>query len=56
VRDPRDLAAGDDEASDAERFAAMRPEDRLRVFLELCELTDSIVRARARTEACSQVG
>lgn len=36
---------------DVDRFAAMRPEERLRLFLELCDLTDSIVAARPDRDA-----
>ena len=48
--DPRafaEAAAADD---DVDRFAAMTPEERLVVFLELCELTHSIVTERANAE------
>lgn len=46
--DPRSLASA--EQDDVARFRAMTPEQRLAVFLELCELTDSIVRARPDAE------
>jgi hypothetical protein len=36
----------DDGSADTERFARMHPEQRLKLFLELCDLTDSIQRAR----------
>lgn len=42
--DPRAIGGG--EAGEASRFTAMTPEERLAVFLELCSLTDSIVRGR----------
>lgn len=44
--DPRDLAAAEEEQDDVGRFAAMSPEQRLALFLELCEVADSIVRYR----------
>lgn len=44
VRDPRSLALSEED--DLERFRAMTPEERVALFFELCELTDSIVRAR----------
>ncbi len=52
VIDPRELAAraAEDEARDRDRFRAMTPEERLRVFVELCELTDSISLARPDAE------
>lgn len=37
--------------SDAERFASMTPEERLALFIELCDLADSIVNARPDREA-----
>jgi hypothetical protein len=45
--DPRALGAG---LERDERFARMTPEERLEVFLQLCELTDSIVRNRPDAE------
>lgn len=36
---------------ETERFARMTPEERLRIFLELCDLTDSIQRERPDAEA-----
>jgi hypothetical protein len=36
---------------DTERFARMTPAERLTLFLELCDLTDSIVEARPDAEA-----
>lgn len=51
--DPRDIGrlaeegAGDDRA----RFARMSPEERLALFLELCELADEIVRGRPDADA-----
>ena len=44
VIDPRSLALASDHDDDTERFARMTPEQRLAIFLELCVLTDSIVR------------
>lgn len=49
--DPRKLALASDEADDTDRFAAMTPEQRLAIFLELCTLTDSIVRGRPDADA-----
>lgn len=43
--------ARSDATPDVERFARMTPEDRLALFLELCDLTDSIVRARPDEDA-----
>jgi len=40
-----------EEERDTERFARMSPAERLALFLELCELTDSIVRNRPDAEA-----
>lgn len=34
------------QGSETSRFTAMSPEQRLELFLELCDLTDSIVNAR----------
>lgn len=52
VVDPRALAkAGEAEDADVGRFSAMTPEERLELFLELCDLTDSIVRDRPNVEA-----
>ncbi len=42
--DPRSLAAHDED--DVARFARMTPEERLAIFMDLCRLTDSIVRGR----------
>ena len=36
----------DDDGLEIERFARMSPEQRLALFLELCDLTDSIQRGR----------
>jgi hypothetical protein len=36
---------------DADRFANMSVEERLQLFLELCDLTDSIVNARPNRDA-----
>jgi hypothetical protein len=49
LRDPRSIAR--EEADDVGRFARMTPEERLAIFLELCRLTDSIVRNRPDVEA-----
>lgn len=46
--DPRSLALGEED--DLARFRAMTPEERIALFLELCELTDSIVRGRPDAE------
>lgn len=43
--DPRALSGGV-EREDDERFARLSPAERLEIFLQLCELTDSIVRNR----------
>jgi hypothetical protein len=50
VLDPRSIGAASEE-DDTERFARMTPEARLALFLELCALTDSIVRNRPDAEA-----
>ncbi len=42
--DPRSLSRA--EVDDTERFRRMSPEERLRLFLELCDLTDAIVGSR----------
>ena len=42
--DPRSL--GDGEHDDVERYRSMTPAERLELFVQLCELTDSIVRGR----------
>jgi hypothetical protein len=48
--DPRQL--GPDVIPDeTERFANMSPAQRLQIFVELCELTDSIVRGRPDADA-----
>ncbi len=39
------------EERETERFARMAPEERLALFLELCELTDQIVRNRPDADA-----
>ncbi len=49
--DPRALAEAIDPEDDLERFRVMTPEERLDLFLELCALTDSIVRGRPDAEA-----
>ena len=36
----------DDVPDDVERFRAMSPTERLRLFFELCDLTDSVVNER----------
>lgn len=51
MRDPRSIAFASDEDDETERFARMTPEERLALFLELCALTDSIVRHRPDAEA-----
>jgi hypothetical protein len=38
------------EDRDTERFANMTPEERLRLFVEVCDLADSIVRGRPDAE------
>lgn len=48
--DPRTIARVAAQAEDRERFAAMTPEERLRVFFDLCALTDSITLARPDAE------
>jgi hypothetical protein len=42
--DPRSIGAG--QPAGSSRFSAMTPEERLQIFVELCDLTDSIVRNR----------
>lgn len=37
-------------ADDVERFRAMRPEERLALFFQLCDLTDSVVNARPNSD------
>ena len=50
--DPRALAEPPEaDEADLLRFARMTPEQRLDLFLELCALTDSIVRDRPDTDA-----
>ena len=49
--DPRSLAEAAHEEDDLERFRRMTPEERLAIFLDLCRLTDSIVRHRPDAEA-----
>lgn len=49
--DPRSFGALAQEDDDVARFARMTPEERLSLFLELCALTDSIVRHRPDAEA-----
>lgn len=39
------------DADDVTRFARMRPEERLKLFLELCDLTDSIQAGRPNRAA-----
>lgn len=39
------------EAQETARFARMRPEERLKLFLELCDLTDSIQAGRPNRAA-----
>ncbi len=51
MRDPRSLAGSAEEDDDVRRFARMTPEERLAIFLELCVLTDSIVRNRPDADA-----
>jgi hypothetical protein len=52
VLDPRALGRlSEPEDDDVARFARMSPEQRLQLFLELCALTDSIVRNRPDAEA-----
>lgn len=48
--DPRQLAALAHDEEDDARLARMTPAERLETFLELCELTDSIVRHRPDAE------
>lgn len=53
VLDPRDLGRAEDDA-ERERLAElarMTPEERLRIFVSLCDLTDSITRGRPDAEA-----
>jgi hypothetical protein len=38
------------DCDDRERFAAMTPEERLEIFIQLCDLTDSIVNGRPDAE------
>jgi hypothetical protein len=47
--DPRSLGASAEHGQD-DRFARMTPEERLEVFVQLCELTDSIIRHRPDAE------
>ena len=49
--DPRSFGRTSEHDDDTERFARMSPEQRLAIFLELCALTDSIVRNRPDAEA-----
>lgn len=49
--DPRPFAEAARAEDDVRRFAEMTPEQRLALFLELCDLTDSIVRDRPDVEA-----
>ena len=51
VLDPRAIGATSELDDDTERFARMTPAERLALFLELCALTDSIVRNRPDAEA-----
>ena len=48
--DPRQLGVLSEE-DDTERYRAMTPSERLALFMELCALTDSIVRHRPDAEA-----
>jgi hypothetical protein len=49
VMDPRSIGRGEED--DTERFRRMTPAERLALFLELCALTDSIVRSRPDADA-----
>lgn len=44
--DPRALADPTADDEETARFARMTPEERLELFLPLCDLTDAIVRGR----------
>ncbi|MDD9944304.1 MAG: hypothetical protein OXU20_24890 [Myxococcales bacterium] len=47
--DPRAIG-GSDPGSDAERFARMSPAERLDLFLQLCDLMDSVQAGRPDRE------
>ncbi|MDQ3033499.1 MAG: hypothetical protein M3Y87_13855 [Myxococcota bacterium] len=48
---PADLQRFTEDGRDTERFAVMTPEERLALFLQLCELTDAITRGRPDADA-----
>jgi hypothetical protein len=45
------LSGAHPDGDDVDRFARMRPEERLKLFLELCDLTDSIQAGRPNRAA-----
>lgn len=49
--DPKELGKPDPSLDAPDRFAAMSPEARLSLFLELCDLTDSIQQGLPRRAA-----
>ena len=51
VLSPADLRRFTEDERDTERFARMTPEERLALFLQLCELTDAVTRGRPDADA-----
>ncbi len=49
--DPRALVDPSADEEETARFARMTPEERLELFLQLCDLTDAIVRGRPDAHA-----